>query len=153
MSEPNLGTKTSDTIGWDRIRSMTPAYVNERIQRQMEGEIEHLKGQGRDAIQRRIFELEREWNIDQALMANFAVVASAGVAAGALRSRKWLWAPMVQFGFLFLHASRGWCPPSALFRRLGFRSQKEIEAQRYILLQHLKSLVQEDRSEERPTAA
>jgi hypothetical protein len=107
-------------IGWDRIRSSTPAHVNE-------------------AIQRRLFELEREWSIDQALMTNLSVLGLAGVLAGAFHSRKWLWAPAIQLGFLFLHAARGWCPPTPLFRRLGFRTQKEIEAERELLKRQLES--------------
>jgi hypothetical protein len=126
-------------IGWDRIRSSTSAHVNERIDRQIEGEVRHLAGQGREAIQRRLFELEREWSIDQALMANLSVLGLAGVLAGAFHSRKWLWAPAIQLGFLFLHAARGWCPPTPLFRRLGFRTQKEIEAERELLKRQLES--------------
>ena len=147
-SRINVGTKVLDEIGWDRIRSMTADDVNERIQRQIEGEIEHLKREGSDAIQRRIFELEHEWNIDQALMTNFAALGFAGVLAGALHTRKWLWAPVVQLGFLFLHASKGWCPPTALFRRLGYRTQKEIDAERYLLKQHLRSEAPGQSSEE-----
>jgi hypothetical protein len=150
---PDLKSRIPQAIGFDRVRAMTPNYVNERIEREMEGELQHLKGQGKEAIQRRVVELEYEWNIDQALMANFAVVALAGVMAGALHSKKWLWAPAVQLGFLFLHASKGWCPPSALFRRLGFRSQKEIEAQRHILKNELQAEATLGKIDQQPDAA
>jgi hypothetical protein len=151
MSEMEM--KIAQAIGFDRVRSMTPNYVNQRLDREMEGELQYLTAQGREAMQRRVVELEYEWNIDQALMANFAVVAFAGMMAGALHSRKWLWAPAVQLGFLFLHASKGWCPPTALFRRLGFRSQKEIEIQRQILKSHLHTEATGENINQRPDAA
>ena len=124
-------------IGWDRVRSMTPNHVNERIQREMEGELAHLKGRPKEEVQRRMFELEREWNVDQALMTNLAVLGVAGVLAGAFHKRSWLVAPAVQLGFLLMHASQGWCPPTGIFRRLGFRTQNEIRTEREILARHL----------------
>lgn len=132
-----LEGRLRDQIGYDRIRSATPAYVNQRIDRQVEAEMLHLAGQGREAVQRRLFELEHEWSIDQALMTNLSVLGLAGVLAGAFHTRKWLWAPAIQLGFLFLHAARGWCPPTPLLRRLGFRTQKEIEAERQLLKREL----------------
>ena len=36
-------------------------------------------------------------------------------------------------GFLLQHAVQGWCPPLPVFRRLGFRTQTEIEEERYAL--------------------
>lgn len=129
----DVGERLVAEIGWDRVRAMTADHVNARIEREMEGQVRQATGQGREAVQRRIVELEREWNIDQALMTNLAVLGLAGILAGALHSRKWLSAPAIQLAFLFMHASVGWCPPTPLFRRLGFRTQKEIEAERTIL--------------------
>jgi hypothetical protein len=145
----DLERKLLAEIGWDRVRSMTASHVNERIQREIEGEIRHLASQGPEAVQRRIFALERRWNIDQALMTNLAVLGLAGVLAGAFHSRKWLWAPAIQLAFLFMHAAQGWCPPSPVFRRLGFRTQKEIDAERRLLQQHM-GLVARDEPREQP---
>lgn len=41
--------------------------------------------------------------------------------------------PAVVAGFLLQHALQGWCPPLPVFRRLGFRTQAEIERERYAL--------------------
>lgn len=38
-----------------------------------------------------------------------------------------------QLAFLGLHALVGWCPPAALYRRLGFRTSREIESERRAL--------------------
>ena len=36
-------------------------------------------------------------------------------------------------GFLLQHAVQGWCPPVPVFRRLGVRTQTEIDEERYAL--------------------
>ena len=38
-----------------------------------------------------------------------------------------------QLAFLGVHAAYGWCPPVALLRRMGFRTQKEIQAERELV--------------------
>jgi hypothetical protein len=35
--------------------------------------------------------------------------------------------------FLFQHAVQGWCPPLPVLRRLGVRTRKEIDRERYAL--------------------
>jgi hypothetical protein len=36
-------------------------------------------------------------------------------------------------GFLLQHSLQGWCPPLAIFRRLGVRTAAEIEYERSML--------------------
>ena len=52
---------------------------------------------------------------------------------GAIVSRKWFALPGVVAGFLLQHALQGWCPPLPIFRRLGVRTQSEIDHERYAL--------------------
>jgi hypothetical protein len=47
--------------------------------------------------------------------------------------KKWLLVPAVVLPMLFYHAVQGWCPPLPLFRRLGVRTQREIDAEIYAL--------------------
>jgi hypothetical protein len=47
--------------------------------------------------------------------------------------KKWFIFPAVVAGFLLQHAVQGWCPPMPVFRRLGFRTQSEIDSERYAL--------------------
>ena len=56
-----------------------------------------------------------------------------GLALGATVDRKWFIFPAAVAGFLLQHALEGWCPPLPLFRRLGFRTQSEIDYERYAL--------------------
>ncbi|WP_291177978.1 hypothetical protein [Gimesia sp.] len=48
-------------------------------------------------------------------------------------NRRFFALPAVVAGFLLQHAIQGWCPPMPIFRRLGFRTQLEIEMERYAL--------------------
>jgi hypothetical protein len=127
----------------DRVRRHTAAAPNERIEAYTRWRIEDTIRGGRDAIVARLTELEKEWDVDRALMLNFAVVGGAGFFLGAFRRafkkslNGWQVFTTTQLGFLALHAVVGWCPPAALFRRLGFRTSREIEAERRALRQAL----------------
>ncbi len=125
--------------GADRVREHTPAHVNERIDREAVARLTEAAGLPAEDIGKRIAALEREWDIDRALMANFAILGG-GFFANGLRSRAflekgnaWLYLFGVQLGFLLTHAVVGWCPPVPLFRRLGFRTQQEIQWERHAL--------------------
>lgn len=41
--------------------------------------------------------------------------------------------PAAVAGFLLQHAIQGWCPPVPVLRRLGFRTQREIDDERAVL--------------------
>ena len=86
-----------------------------------------------DAIERRLRELDREWDIERTLEANASTLAFTGVVLGATLDKRWLALPAVVTAFLFQHAVQGWCPPLPILRRLGFRTSREIETERYAL--------------------
>jgi hypothetical protein len=132
----------------DRVRDHSAQHVNRRIVREMNSTVEHCERQGRDAIVKRLAELDHEWDIDRILMANFAVVGGIAYGTGLERysrfgllellgSRRrrtgWLYFFGAQVGFLLLHATVGWCPPMAVWRRLGARTKTEIELERSLL--------------------
>ena len=124
---------------FDRIRQMSTDKANRAIDQSTRESIEHAISGGRAAIERRLAELQREWDIDRVLMANFATLVFAQLVA-ATRDRRWLWGPLVQTPFLMMHATLGWCPPSLWFRPMGFRTRFEIQAEREELLQRLGEL-------------
>jgi hypothetical protein len=129
----------------DRVRGHSAQHVNRRIVREMQASVAECERQGHDAIVKRLAELDREWDIDRVLMANFAVAGGVAYGVGlerysrpqffGLRRRRtgWLYLVGAQFGFLLLHATVGWCPPVALWRRLGARTKTEIELERALL--------------------
>lgn len=117
----------------DRVRLNTAERFNERIQRRTEQSIARCAEAGPDAIDHRLDELDREWDVERTLEANAATAVLVGVALGASVDRKFFILPALVGGFLLQHAVQGWCPPLPLFRRLGFRTQSEIEEERYAL--------------------
>ena len=86
-----------------------------------------------DEIERRLQELDREWDIERAIEMNASALAFAGIAAAALHDKRWLALPALVTGFLFQHAVQGWCPPVPVLRKIGFRTVYEIEQERYAL--------------------
>lgn len=117
----------------DRVRMHTDRAVNDRIDRESEWSVQHVTAGGADAIQERLEELDREWDVERYLEANAAAIAFTGVVLAATRSRNWLVLPGIVTMFLFQHAVQGWCPPLALFRRMGVRTRKEIDREKYAL--------------------
>jgi len=124
----------------DRVRRRTSARVNERIDRRAQETVEDSAVLGREAMIARIAELDREWDIDRALMANFAILGGLTFELGRRRHRGWMALFRVQQAFLLVHALVGWCPPVPVFRRLGFRTAKEIAAERTALMARLAAL-------------
>jgi hypothetical protein len=117
----------------ERVPRHTSRASNERIRGQM---VERLAFYARhpEQIEQRLRELDREWDIERTLQANGSVLAGAGVALAAKFSRWWLLLPGAVLTFCLQHALQGWCPPLPLFRRLGFRTQREIQDERTALL-------------------
>jgi hypothetical protein len=125
-----------DPRSHDRVREHSAQHVNDQIDRATETAIADTVARGREAIEARIEALDQEWDVDRAVMANFAVVGSATLLLGR-RDRRWLYLFGAQQLFLLMHALAGWCPPVPLFRRLGFRTAKEISAERQALVKKL----------------
>ena len=90
-------------------------------------------------IKSRIKELDHEWDIERVLALNASLFALTGVILGATVNKKWLILPTVVTVFLAQHAIQGWCPPLPLFRKTGTRSRKEIDKERYALLETLEN--------------
>lgn len=116
-----------------RVEQQTDEAVNERIRRRTAQSISFVGRQGRDEISRRLEELDQEWDMERTLEANAAAIALLGLGLGALGSRRFFVLPGVVAGFLLQHAVQGWCPPVPIFRRLNFRTTREIASERYAL--------------------
>jgi hypothetical protein len=133
----------STHLATDRIRSHTAPAVNERIDRLTASNIESCIREGREAVTRRLTQLDAEWDVDRVLMVNFALVGAVTFTTGlhrfatapvlGPRPKGLLYFFGAQLGFLLLHGLVGWCPPVVLFRRLGVRTQREIEVERALL--------------------
>ena len=117
----------------ERVPLHTAEHVNEQIREQIEKNLAHYAGAAEDTIDRRLAELNREWDIERTLEANAAVVAGVGAGLALMIDRRFALIPLVVGGFLLQHAIQGWCPPMPVFRRLGVRTSAEIDAEYYAL--------------------
>ncbi len=116
-----------------RVPEHTAMRVNEEIRRRAEENIARSTTAGPGAIDRRLEELDREWDIERTLEANAATVALIGLGLGTFADRRFYLLPAAVAAFLLQHAVQGWCPPVPVFRRLGFRTASEIDQERYAL--------------------
>ena len=131
---------TIEAIGKDRVRKATSDHVNEKIDNQTRENIEAYSLASKEMLQARIEELDREWDIERTLELNASLVALTGVVLAATVNKRWLLLPGLVTAFLAQHAIQGWCPPIPLFRRLGVRTQKEIDAEKHALLKVLEAI-------------
>jgi hypothetical protein len=115
-----------------RVPAQTGKSVNQRIQRQLDKNVRRFSGRPAD-IDRRLQQLDAEWDIERAIEANASALAFTGIALGATVDKRFLVFPALVTGFLFQHAIQGWCPPVPILRRLGFRTAYEIEQERQAL--------------------
>ncbi len=116
-----------------RVPAHTADAVNAGIRRETEESIAFYGSAGRHAIERRLAELDREWDIERTLEANAAGLGLVGVTLGVTVNRKLFLIPAIISAFLLQHALQGWCPPVEVFRSLGYRTRAEIDYERYAL--------------------
>jgi hypothetical protein len=117
----------------ERVPEHTAEEVNQWIRDETERSVVRHVARGPGAIEQRLRDLDREWDIERAMEANAAAVALVGLGLGATVDRRFYLLPAAVAGFLLQHAVQGWCPPLSIFRRLGFRTAAEIAAERYTL--------------------
>lgn len=133
MPSQNIQVYEDELPRFDRVRKSTPKRINLEIDAETKSRLVEYQSKSWSEIQARISELEREWDVDRALMAVFAVLGGTTFALGQKVNRKWLALFSVQLGFLFYHSVKGWCPPVAVLRRMGFRTVREIDAEKIAL--------------------
>lgn len=114
-----------------RVELNTDQEINERIHRELEARV-YYYAQRPSEIESRLRELDQEWDIERVLETNAGILSLLGVTLGALRGR-WFILPGVVAAFLVQHAVEGWCPPVPVFRRLGIRTTREINHERFAL--------------------
>ena len=117
----------------DPVRSRTRPDVMERIDSQIEERIRFYATQPKEAISRRIEELEREWDLERCLETNYATFALTGLLLGTIAGKKWFLLTGAALGMLLQHAVQGYSPPVTLLRKMGVRTRGEIDREKYAL--------------------
>lgn len=112
----------------------SPEGADAAIDHEIEQRVRTYANASEAMLDQRIRRLEREWDAGQGLELSLAGASLLGIALGVATDRRWLAAvPGVALAFLAQHAVQGWSPPVPLLRRMGFRTRREIEQERYAL--------------------
>jgi hypothetical protein len=126
----------------NRVPDHTAEEINRRIQQETEARIRQFAANPA-GIDRRLRELDEEWDIERLLETNASSLAFTGIVLGATIDKRWLALSALVTAFLFQHAVQGWCPPIPFLRRKGYRTSREIESER-IALKYLRGDFRED---------
>jgi hypothetical protein len=124
--------ETIDKSG-ERVRSSTSLSRNQKIDEEIVSSIAYYSEQGEAAIQSRIEELDKKWDIERTLELNAGLLALAGAVLATTINKRWAILPAVVSTFLVQHAVQGWCPPLPLFRMMGIKSRPELDREKYAL--------------------
>lgn len=116
-----------------RVELHTAPELNAAIRQRADAEVVRLEGAPVAEIEQRLNALDREWDVERLLQTNASVIVLLGMALATTVDRRFLLLPAAVFSFFAQHALQGWCPPIPVFRRLGVRTQREIERERYAL--------------------
>ena len=117
----------------DHVRRSTSRRVRARIDAGTRARVKRAEAAPRRELDRRIDALDREWDVERSLETCAASFVVAGVLLGRYVDRRWLLLPGLVGAFLLQHALQGWCPPLPVCRRLGFRTRREIDEEKYAL--------------------
>jgi hypothetical protein len=120
----------------DRVREHSPPHVNRRIALTAQASAELAIRQGRNQIVRRLAELDYEW---EGTALTLGLHRFAHPPLFGPRPKGLLYLVGAQMAFLMLHATVGWCPPVSVFRRMGYRTKSEIDAERELLVRALEN--------------
>lgn len=116
-----------------RVAIHSPQNINREIFEDTCTRLRLYANASPQAIDERLRELDREWDIERTLEANAATAVLVGCALGITVDKRWFAFPAVVGAFLLQHAVDGWCPPLSIWRRLGVRTSREIEYERNAL--------------------
>lgn len=117
----------------ERVAGHTVEEINKRIRRETDRRVAALARSGPQAMDARLTELDREWDIERWLETGASSLMLAGTLLGLSVDRKWFLLPAAVGAFLLQHALQGWCPPLPVLRRAGVRTADEINQERFAL--------------------
>jgi hypothetical protein len=116
-----------------RVELHTAPRLNDAIRQRTDARIARLERGPAVRIDQRLQALDHEWDVERLLQTNASIIVLLGLALATTVNRKFLLLPAGVFSFFAQHALQGWCPPIPVFRRLGVRTQREIERERFAL--------------------
>ncbi len=135
-----------------RVPDQTMEEINLQIQQRIHDNVALYSGCDPEVIDRRLRELDQEWDIERTLELNAAALATASILFGLAGKKRWLLLAGTVTAFLAQHALQGWCPPLPVLRRLGFRTEREIDQER-CALKALRGDFKDLQSDAKPTSS
>lgn len=117
----------------DRDRRHTAEWVLQRIDGETAERLYEYADAPPERVAQRIGELEREWDVDRTVELEASAIGLVGLALGAFVRPALLAVPAAVGAAVLVHALVGGYPLLPVFRRLGVRTSREIERERYAL--------------------
>ena len=117
----------------DRVQRFTDDATNRRRIEAATGARIRRLARNPLGIERRLRELDREWDIERVLETQAALAVLVGLIQSWRRGRHWLTLPGLVSTCLVQHTTRGCSPPLGVLRWLGVRTAREIEVERVAL--------------------
>lgn len=117
----------------DKVRRHTASAVLRRIDDRTSMALWEAAGADTEQVDKRMAELDREWDTDRVLETEASAMGLLGLALGAFANRNLLLLPALVAVSVLAHAQTGRYPLMPLFRRLGVRTAREIARERYAL--------------------
>lgn len=116
-----------------RVQARTHPSVQQALDQDLQANLERTMQGGQEAIQARLRELDAEWDLERIIEIEAPLMIALGVSLGMTRDRRWLALSAAAASMVLVHGFQGWYPLMPLLRRLGVRSQQEIEDERMAL--------------------
>ncbi|HJU72082.1 MAG TPA: hypothetical protein VJ603_09555 [Paucimonas sp.] len=116
-----------------RVEANTPDAINRQTGQQARETFSRYADASPQQIDQRLRELDREWNTERIIETEAPLTVALGAVLGLVHDRRWFALSATAAGMLLLHNLQGWYPLLPVLRRLGVRSQNEIEQERSAL--------------------
>lgn len=121
----------------DRVRRNTADKLNQKIDLQTDENVRKFASQGTGAMEMRLRQLDKEWDIERSLQLASGLNVLIGLTLGLTVNKKWLLLSAISSAFLVQHTLQGWCPPLPVMRYFGIRTKEEIDQEREALEEKL----------------
>jgi hypothetical protein len=116
----------------EQTRLLTVEGLAREFQSETEARLSYYSAHPEE-IEQRLRELDEEWDIDRATEIEAAGTILTGAVLGMTLSKKWFLLCAFSSAMMLMRTFTGVYPMLPLFRRLGFRTAREIEQEHYAL--------------------
>lgn len=115
---------------FERVERNTAEAVAQEMEARLRRNVGQYLHADEASIQQRLDQLDREWNVERFIETEAPLMILAGVGLGLAHDRRWFLLSAMAASMVLLHNLQGWYPLLPLLRRMGVRTQNEIEQER-----------------------